>query len=97
VAGRGLSADWRVDSRESRDWHDRWIADDKGAWNVPPVNTLFKNDYSEIVPVMERPPLRTGGRAGSRAPEIAVLIPIPGPPGPALLVGNVRRTGRDWP
>lgn len=56
VAGRGLSADWRVDSRETRDWHDRWIADDKGAWNVPPVNTLFKNDYSEIVPVTERPP-----------------------------------------
>lgn len=56
MLGRGLAAEWRVDSRKTRDWHDRWIADDKGAWNVPPVNTLLKNDYSEIVPVTERPP-----------------------------------------
>lgn len=37
--------------------HDRWLADDRVAWNVPPVNTLFKNDYSEIYPASERPPL----------------------------------------
>ena len=56
---KGVFAEWRVDSSRVRDWHDRWLADDKGAWNVPPVNTLFKNDYSEIYPASERPPLQT--------------------------------------
>lgn len=54
MATRGVSAEWRTDPK--RDWHDRWLADDKTAWNVPPVNTLFKNDYSEITPASERPP-----------------------------------------
>lgn len=52
---KGVAAGWRVDT--SRDWHDRWLADDRTAWNVPPVNTLFKNDYSEIYPASEKPPL----------------------------------------
>jgi len=53
---RGIPVGWRVDN--DRDWHDRWLADDKAVWNVPPVNTLFKNDYSEILPAAERPPLQ---------------------------------------
>lgn len=55
MANKGVAVEWRVDG--ARDWHDRWVADDKAAWNVPPVNTLFKNDYSEISPASERPPL----------------------------------------
>lgn len=55
MAVKGIAAEWRVDGL--RDWHDRWLADDRVAWNVPPVNTLFKNDYSEIYPASERPPL----------------------------------------
>lgn len=58
MAIKGVTAEWRVDARASRDWHDRWLADDRTAWNVPPVNTLFKNDYSEIYPASERPPLQ---------------------------------------
>lgn len=58
MAGKGVAVEWRVDPRGARDWHDRWLAADKVAWNVPPVNTLFKNDYSEIYPSAERPPLQ---------------------------------------
>jgi hypothetical protein len=59
MSGKGVNAEWRMDTRGSRDWHDRWIADDRTAWNVPPINTLFKNDYSEMLPAVERPPLQT--------------------------------------
>lgn len=67
LGNRGIGAEWRVDPKSTRDWHDRWIADDRAEWNVPPVNTLFKNDYSEILPATERPPLddwwrRSAGR-----------------------------------
>lgn len=55
---RGIQVEWRVDGRSTRDWHDRWIADEKQTWNVPPINTLLKNDYSEIAPASERPPLQ---------------------------------------
>jgi hypothetical protein len=57
MSGAGISAQWRVDVRGVRDWHDRWLADDKVVWNVPPINTLLKNDYCEIFPSVERPPL----------------------------------------
>jgi len=53
---KGLKAEWRVDD-PATDWHDRWLVDDEGAWNVPPVNSLFKNDYSEMLPTDARPPL----------------------------------------
>lgn len=56
MANHSIAAEWRVDGRASRDWHDRWLGDDKVVWNVPPINTLFKNDYSEISPASERPP-----------------------------------------
>jgi hypothetical protein len=56
MSQKGVTAIWRVDPQ--RDWHDRWLADDKTAWNLPPVNTLYKNDYSEISPASERPPLQ---------------------------------------
>jgi hypothetical protein len=57
MLNNGVSAEWRVDVRGVRDWHDRWVVDDKVAWNVPPINTLLKNDYSEISPASQRPPL----------------------------------------
>lgn len=67
MAGRGVAVEWRVDPRGARDWHDRWLAADNVVWNVPPVNTLFKNDYSEIYPSVERPPLQEWwGRSSPR-------------------------------
>lgn len=56
MAIKGVATEWRVDGKATRDWHDRWVADDETAWNVPPINTLLKNDYSEISPAIERPP-----------------------------------------
>ncbi|WP_143194095.1 hypothetical protein [Micromonospora sp. CB01531] len=56
MSNYNIVAQWRVDRRGVRDWHDRWLGDDKVVWNVPPINTLFKNDYSEISPTSERPP-----------------------------------------
>jgi len=52
-----IKSEWRIDVRGTRDWHDRWLGDENTLWNVPPINTLFKNDYSEISPASERPPL----------------------------------------
>ncbi|WP_156096696.1 hypothetical protein [Amycolatopsis jejuensis] len=65
MANKGVVAEWRVDGKFNRDWHDRWIADDKVTWNVPPINTLLKNDYSEISPATERPPLPTWWKRSS--------------------------------
>lgn len=45
----GIAAEWRViEDRADLDFHDRFIVTKGQAWNVPPVNTLFKGDYSEI-------------------------------------------------
>ncbi|GAA3617756.1 hypothetical protein GCM10022223_38040 [Kineosporia mesophila] len=56
MALKGVQSEWRYDSL--RDWHDRWLISDAQVWNVPPVNTLFKNDYSEILPASQPPPIR---------------------------------------
>lgn len=53
---KGIVAEWRADAAAS-DWHDRWLVGNDGAWNMPPVNTLFKNDHSEMLPTDARPPL----------------------------------------
>lgn len=52
---KGVAVEWRVDS--TREWHDRWLVDGKSAHNVPPVNSLFANQYSEILPTKESPPV----------------------------------------
>lgn len=57
MAGKSITAEWRVDGRTSRDWHDRWLVGDNTAWNIPPINSLLKNDYSEMLPASVRPPL----------------------------------------
>jgi hypothetical protein len=56
MAQNNVATEWRIDVRGVRDWHDRWLGDDNTVWNVPPINTLFKSDYSEISPASERPP-----------------------------------------
>lgn len=45
----GITAEWRViEDRADLDFHDRFIVTKGRAWNVPPINTLYKGDYSEI-------------------------------------------------
>lgn len=55
MSNKGINVEWRVDT--ARDWHDRFLVDANGSFNVPPVNNLFKNEYSEILPSDSKPPV----------------------------------------
>jgi superfamily II DNA or RNA helicase len=52
----GVAAEWRV--LPGRDFHDRFIADDNGCLNIPPVNLIYDASapYSQITEAPERPP-----------------------------------------
>ena len=52
----GISSEWRVIEKSKINWHDRFVIGRKQAWNVPPVNTLHKGDYSEATRTPTRPP-----------------------------------------
>lgn len=52
---KSVAVEWRIDP--ARDWHDRFLVHDGGAFNMPPVNNLFQNQYSEILPSSEIPPV----------------------------------------
>ena len=56
MKNRGITAESRVIPPAKMEWHDRFILGRKQAWNVPPVNTLFKGDYSEASRTPTRPP-----------------------------------------
>lgn len=50
----GISAEWRI--LDPMPTHDRYIITKDAAWNVPPVNTLYKGDFSEILKTTTKPP-----------------------------------------
>jgi len=51
-------AEWRFDP--GRDWHDRWLLDDKTGYNMPPSDLIFSSrKYSEYTPLSDRPPVET--------------------------------------
>jgi len=51
----GITAEWRVvEGRPEQ--HDRFLLERSRSWNMPPINTLLKGDYSEISETPERPP-----------------------------------------
>ncbi len=54
----GIAVEWRIVPKKDLDWHDRFILGRNQAWNVPPVNTLHKGDYSELNRT-RRPPYET--------------------------------------
>jgi hypothetical protein len=56
MASLGIEAEWRVVPKDRLDWHDRFILTRGRAWNVPPLNTLYKGSYSEAFPSTTRPP-----------------------------------------
>jgi hypothetical protein len=57
MANLGITTEWRVViDAVDRLWHDRFIVTDGQSWNVPPVNTIYKNDYSEAWTTTQRPP-----------------------------------------
>jgi len=55
MATKGIAVGWRVDP--TREWHDRWLVDSSKVFNLPPVNSLFANQYSEVLASDERPPV----------------------------------------
>jgi hypothetical protein len=43
----GIEAEWRImDSGAAK--HDRFVVERTRAWNMPPINTLLKGDFSQI-------------------------------------------------
>jgi hypothetical protein len=54
MKNRGISAEWRI--LDPIPTHDRYIVTKDAAWNVPPVNTLYKGDFSEILKTTTKPP-----------------------------------------
>jgi hypothetical protein len=62
---RGITSEWRIVPRDKMDWHDRFILGRRQAWNVPPVNTLFKGDYSEASKTPTRPPFDRWWKVGT--------------------------------
>lgn len=56
MALKGIVVEWRVDA-PGTDWHDRFLVDKNGSFNMPPINNLFQNQHSEILPGHEVPPV----------------------------------------
>jgi hypothetical protein len=50
---KGIEAEWRVAAGFS---HDRFILSKSECYNVPPVNSLLRGQYSEILETPNRPP-----------------------------------------
>jgi hypothetical protein len=50
----GINAHWRIGAKHGK--HDRFILERSRTWNLPPINTLLKGDYSEISETPNRPP-----------------------------------------
>lgn len=50
MTNRGVESDLRVitDSDQLGKLHDRWILSDGASWNVPPVNSLYRNQEAEL-------------------------------------------------
>jgi hypothetical protein len=63
----GIAVEWRTVETRDRDWHDRYIVTRGKAWNVPPTNTLYKGDYSEIV-ATDAPPFETWWKEATPVP-----------------------------
>lgn len=59
----GIAIEWRIVPRKELVWHDRYILGRNQAWNVPPVNTLHKGDYSELSRT-RRPPFESWWKKG---------------------------------
>ncbi len=50
---KGIAAEWRTLTDFA---HDRFIITKNACYNVPPINSLLKGSYSEILETLNRPP-----------------------------------------
>lgn len=58
MSNRGIRSEWRVAGDEiAKALHDRWLMDDKSRYNVPPVNSFYMGQYSEILQTESEPPV----------------------------------------
>jgi hypothetical protein len=74
LAALGITTSWRIVADKGRTWHDRFIVTANKAWNVPPINTIYKGDYSELIRTDVRPPFEEWWKVGSDlAPSGAVV------------------------
>lgn len=56
LAAKGVVLEWRILPRDlAPSVHDRWLMDGGQCWNIPPVNSLFKGQASEILKSSCRP------------------------------------------
>lgn len=55
MENRGIDAELRVmtNGADLGKLHDRWILSDGASWNVPPVNSLYRNQEAELHKVTE--------------------------------------------
>ena len=53
LKNKGISAEWRILQGFS---HDRFIVSKNHCYNVPPINSLLRGQYSEILETPNRPP-----------------------------------------
>jgi hypothetical protein len=59
----GIAVEWRIVQTADRTWHDRFIVTRGKALNVPPLNTIYKGDYSEFART-DRPPFESWWNTG---------------------------------
>jgi hypothetical protein len=52
---KGVEAEWR--HLPAKDIHDRWLLDDKRAYNIPAVGSIYQNQWGEALPTENRPPI----------------------------------------
>ena len=54
---KGTNIEWKIitDQNILSSFHDRWLCDSKDAWNIPPVNSIFKGQESEMLRTSNKP------------------------------------------
>jgi hypothetical protein len=54
---KGTNIEWKIITDQSTlsSFHDRWLCDSNNAWNIPPINSVFKGQESEMLETTNRP------------------------------------------
>lgn len=67
MANRGVVVEWRAAPKDiANDLHDRWLVDSKSRYNLPPVNSFYKGQYSEIIQTDSEPPIKAWWAASTK-------------------------------
>lgn len=73
---RGIKLEWRIcrDVDTLKVWHGRWIVSASAAWNVPPVRSVAKGQFDEILPTDNKPPIEHFLAVSSPA-DVKIALP----------------------